>query len=78
MIRFATLVAALTLTTGPSGMSARAAETAPRCAHTLSQYVDYAKLLRPYLDQARQQAEEHAIYMSDVAYYSAELADTQQ
>jgi hypothetical protein len=77
MTRFATL-AALTLILGVSGLSARAAETLPQCKHMLSQYVEYAKSLGPYLDQARQQAEGHAIYMSDVAYYSAELADTQQ
>jgi|SRR5215472_15282385 hypothetical protein len=78
MTRFACLAAALTLIIGASGLSTRAAEAMPQCTHTLSQYTDYAKSLGPYLDRARQQAEEHAIYVSDVAYYTAELAEAQQ
>jgi len=72
-------LATLSLVIGASVFALPAAAAdAPRCSHTLAQYVDYAKQLGPFADRARRQADDNPLYESDAAYYRAELSDAQQ
>ncbi|HVY56341.1 MAG TPA: hypothetical protein VHA77_00655 [Xanthobacteraceae bacterium] len=48
-----------------------------RCRYSLAEYGDYAKQLAVFAEKSRALAEQNPIYLSDVQYYAAELATTQ-
>ena len=76
------LTVSVVLLAGACGFSAQAvAESSTanaRCNHTLAQLTEYAKQLGPFADRARQKAEDNPLYLADVGYYNAELADAKQ
>jgi hypothetical protein len=84
MTKLQTNVAAvLLLLVGACGLSTQASAAegstaTARCNHTLAQYTGYAKQIGPFAERARQKADDNPLYLADVGYYAAELADAKQ
>ena len=63
----------------PEGVRTAQADLAistPSCRYKLAEYTDYAKQLELFANKSRVLADQNPIYLSDVAYYEAELAST--